>query len=265
MYIIIIVGLILFIIIYLYIGINSYQEYMPYKLCLISQFKNEGMGLKTWIDHYIWQGVEHFYLLDDESTDNSYEILKPYIEDGIVTYKYIIGNHNQTGNYRDFVKSENITQKTEWLISCDLDEFFYGYPNKLIDTLDDYADYDIIYSNWLMFGSDGLKEQPEDIRKSILYRSPELHELTKYIFKPSKLNNIDQLQIHWIDNMDNKIIVNDKIRLNHYPIQSVEYFTKVKINRGDADTTNNVRDMNYFKRYDEGKTYKDMDLVNLLL
>ena len=30
-------------------------------------------------------GVQHFYLVDDESTDNPKPILDPYIEEGLVT------------------------------------------------------------------------------------------------------------------------------------------------------------------------------------
>jgi len=66
--------------------------------------------------------------------------------------------------------------------------------------------------------------------------------------------------------MNNKIIVNDKIRLNHYPIQSLDFFTKVKMTRGDATSTvvDNIRDMNYFNNYNDNMTYKDTDLADLI-
>jgi hypothetical protein len=262
---------IIIILLSLIINCNSIENFenntnFQYKLCVYSQFKNEGMVIKTWLDHYIWQGVEHFYLVDNGSDDNSYEVIRPYIEKGLITYYNLPEKHKQVPNYKQIVETAELKNTTKWLISCDIDEFFYGYPNKLIYTIDDFDNYDIVYSNWRMFGSDGLENQPEDIRKSIIYRSPELHKLTKYIFKPSKLDNYDQLEIHWVDNMDNKIIENEKIRLNHYPIQSLEYFTKVKMSRGAADGAihENVRNMDYFREYDKGKTYKDTDLQELL-
>ena len=50
-----------------------------YYLTLMAIFKNETFNLKIWLDHYIWQGVQHFYLIDNGSTDNPLEILNDYI------------------------------------------------------------------------------------------------------------------------------------------------------------------------------------------
>jgi hypothetical protein len=237
------------------------------KISLLAQMKNETMNLKVWIDHYVWQGIEKIYLIDNGSTDNPLKILKPYIDNGIVFYISLPEKHKQVEHYKKVIMDQEIINKTEWLIICDLDEFFYGYPNKLIDTINEYKDYDIIYSNWLMFGSDGLVEHPPDIRKSILWRDEKIHQNTKYIIKTDKLKNIEDIDIHEIHNITNKIIVNDKIRLNHYPIQSLDFFTKVKMTRGDATSNivENVRDMKYFNKYNENMNYKDTDLANLII
>jgi len=236
------------------------------KISLLAQMKNETMNLKVWIDHYLWQGVEKIYLIDNGSTDEPLKILKPYIDKGIVFYVNLPEKHKQVEHYKQVIKDEDLMNKTEWLIICDLDEFLYGYPNKLIDTIDEYKEYDIIYSNWLMFGSDGLLDHPADIRKSIVWRDKITHENTKYIIKLNKLQNINDIDIHKINNITNKIIVNDKIRLNHYPIQSLDFFTKVKMTRGDAtsNVVDNVRDMNYFNKYNENMNHKDTDLADLI-
>ena len=41
-----------------------------YNLSLIAIFKNESHILKEWIEHYINEGVDKFYLIDNGSTDN---------------------------------------------------------------------------------------------------------------------------------------------------------------------------------------------------
>ena len=46
--------------------------------------KDEGPYLKEWLDFHILVGIKKFFLYDNESTDNTTEILKPYIERGIV-------------------------------------------------------------------------------------------------------------------------------------------------------------------------------------
>jgi len=235
------------------------------KLSLLSMFKNETMNLKVWVDHYINQGVEKIYLIDNGSDDDPLKILNPYIDSGIVKYYYLPEKHKQEKHTRSIVEKENLSERTEWLIICDLDEFFYGFPKRLSETLDDFSKYDVVYSNWRMFGSDGLEKHPENITKSILWREPEVTRTTKYIFKPSKIKNVDNIQVHSLDNDENSITENEKIRLNHYVIQSKEYYQKVKMTRGDvaAAHADNVRDMNYFHKNDLNKTFKDEDLANL--
>ena len=238
------------------------------KICVLTQMKNETMNLKVWVEHYIWQGMDKIYIIDNGSTDDPLTILKPYIDSGKVVYYDLPEKHKQKEHYVQVIETENLRDKTEWLIICDLDEFYYGFPNRIIETIDDYSKFDIIYTNWKMFGSDGFINHPKDIRKSIVWREPEeREETTKYIFKPSKVANMStQLDIHRIDGLTNETTENEKIRLNHYPIQSIEFFTKIKMTRGDVahESYENVRDMQYFKDYDKNKTHKDTDLASLL-
>lgn len=242
---------------------NDYEN----EVSILAIFKNETMNLKTWVDHYLWQGVEKLYLIDNASTDEPLKILQPYIDRNQVVYYYLPERHKQPEHYRHVVEKENLKHKTKWLILCDLDEFYYAPSKKLRDVLlDDYDDYDIIYSNWYMFGSDGLIDHPEDIRTAITMRSPDVDGNTKCIFKPSRLQNLNDINIHGVSNIIGKSTTeNEKIRLNHYPIQSLEFYKKVKMTRGDATNVNteNIRDMNYFKKYDENKTFKDTLLKDL--
>ena len=237
---------------------------------VLSIFKNETMNLKLWIEHYLWQGIEHFYLIDNGSDDNPLNILQEYIDKGLVTYYFLPEKHKQEQHYRYVFNNEILKDKTYWLIVCDLDEFFYGVDKKLttkIKSLENYYDY--ILCNWQMFGSDGLKEQPEDIRTAITHRKSKLHINTKYIFKTAVVENSFQICIHILNSIKKRTrlrVANQLIRLNHYPIQSLEFFQKVKMTRGAADSKefDNIRDMSYFKSYDFKET-NDETLKNLVL
>ena len=55
-------------------------------VCAIA--KNEGPYFKEWIEWYLKQGVEKFYIYDNESTDCTKEVLAPYIESGVVDYTF---------------------------------------------------------------------------------------------------------------------------------------------------------------------------------
>jgi hypothetical protein len=243
-----------------------------YYLSVLSIFKNETMNLKLWLDHYLWQGVEHFYLIDNGSDDDPLTILKEYIDNGIVSYYYLPEKYKQVDHYRYIFDTENIRNKTTWLAVCDLDEFFFGVDQKLttkIKSLENYFDY--IICNWTMFGSDGLENQPTDIRTEITHCAKNLWSETKYIFKPKIIISSSQISLHNLLNISylNKSrirIANKLIRLNHYPIQSLEFFQKVKMTRGaaDSESSNNVRDMNYFKKYDYNEV-NDETLKNIIL
>jgi hypothetical protein len=244
-----------------------------HNMCVLAIFKNETMNLKVWIEHYLWQGVDKIYLIDNDSNDDPFTILQPYIDRGIVDYTFNPRKHAQPENYIDLINSKELKNNTKWLIICDLDEFFYGFPKILKETMNDFEEYDAIYSNWKMFGSCGLEKHPDDIRRAITCREPELNKHVKMIIKLQNIN-INDISIHsiknTIDTNDNSIVKyiveNDKIKLNHYPIQSLEFFTKVKMTRGAADSIHheNVRDMNYFNNYNKNTTFEDNELKNLI-
>ena len=229
-------------------------------------FKNEVMNLKMWIEHYLWQGVEHFYLIDNGSDDNPISILQEYIDKGVVTYYYRPEKHQQVQHYRYIFDNERLKEKTKWLCICDLDEFFFGTEQKLVDAIDLFDNYNVIYTNSFFYGSDNLIEHPKDIRTAILHREADIVNGTKYIFKPDYINDSSEIWIHWLVNPGtlqkkqmNEITQNNKIRLNHYRIQSFEYYSKVKMTRGDVSImqNENIRDIKYFEHYTEVATIKD--------
>jgi hypothetical protein len=53
--------------------------------------------------------------------------------------------------------------------------------------------------------------------------------------------------------------------LNHYAIQSLDWFKAVKMTRGAADSANydKIRDLTYFKRYDAPATVVDTELKDM--
>ena len=66
----------------------TYGNKLPpfkYYLTVLATFKNEGKILEEWLEHHITHGIEHFYLVNDHSTDNCMSLLAPYLENGIVT------------------------------------------------------------------------------------------------------------------------------------------------------------------------------------
>ena len=238
-------------------------------LSVLAIFKNEGRNLKLWVDHHVWQGVDHFYLIDNDSSDNPLGVLQDYIDRGVVTYYFLPQPYMQTAHYTRVFDQANLKEATFWLAVCDLDEFFFGVDKKLktkLKTMEGEVDY--LLCNWKMFGSDGHVTQPPDIRTDIVHRWKDLHPNTKYIFKPQIVRNGSNVWIHGL--MDLQVektrTENASIQLNHYPIQSLEFFQKVKMTRGDVanSAVNTIRNMGYFNAYDH-RGFCDELLKNLIL
>jgi hypothetical protein len=242
---------------------NTYK----YTLSLLIICKNEGMIIDEFVKHYQWQGVDHIYLIDNGSTDNMKDVLKPYIDEGYVSYYYLDEPHKQVAHYNTvyaYMKNE-----TKWLIVCDADEYIYNrnkdeniasYVNKL-----DSNEISSIELNWKMFGSSDYKTQPiNNIRTSFTWRQKNINSDLKSIVS-TKLTS--KILIHSHEYIKTNAINNPpELALNHYAIMSEEYFKKVKMTRGDVynKEVQNIRDMKYFEAYDHKEEYDD-ELKNLTL
>ena len=108
---------------------NRETDYV-YELSIISQFKNESTNFEEWLSHYTEQGVDHFYLIDDDSTDAYQPFLIPYQRKNMVTLVKSLGRHSQTKNYNYFF-NDMVRKQSKWIMVCDFDEFIYGANIKI--------------------------------------------------------------------------------------------------------------------------------------
>lgn len=122
-------------------------------LCLI--FKNEAPFLKEWIDYHRTIGVDHFYLYNNNSTDDYKLVLKPYIDNSIVTLIDYPGNHVQMKAYKHCF--ENFSTETNWIGFFDTDEFICPrYITDINQWLKRFSKYPSVLIYNQVFGSGGL-------------------------------------------------------------------------------------------------------------
>ena len=88
-------------------------------LAITAIAKNEAPYIREWIEFHRLVGVEKFFIYDNESTDNLKEVLKPYIESGIVEYTYFPGRCRQFPAYRDSIARNANRVKFMEIIDCD--------------------------------------------------------------------------------------------------------------------------------------------------
>jgi hypothetical protein len=221
--------------------------------------------MKEWLDHYIREGVDHFYLIDNGSTDNYEHILENY-KGRITLFHDPEKGHKVQGK----IYHRNIFplfKDTVWMLCVDLDEFMYAKHGTLKSELEkkEYENVGQIMVPWKMFGSSGYVKQPSSVIKSFLYRKklPFNCGGKKTICRTDAIEKIDG--VHWYEHMKSGYITieypipsdlseeeQNKIpfQLNHYIVQSWEWYKNTKMTRGDADSENNGRTEESFKEWD---------------
>ena len=234
--------------------------------------KNEAPYIAEWIDFHAKQGVSHFIIYDNESTDNFHEVLKPYISSGLVSYHTIKGRPRQLDAYN--MALHDYGEKFKYMGFIDTDEFVFvrnspgggGGIGSLRRFLDEFMTSHPkaggIGINWCMFGSNGHITKPEGgVIKNYTMRAEDdfpAHHAIKTICDPMKV--LSFVNVHFPDycrgfcNMSeseeiisgpgSRTISFSKIRINHYYTKSKEEYIEKK-NKGRADNMQE-RDMQAF-------------------
>ena len=132
-----------------------------YYLTVCAIFKDEAQYLSEWVSFHLSQGVEHFFLYDNLSTDGGADVLAPFIEAGLVTLKpwhVLKEDGGQGAAYRDCLQ-EHGTQSF-WIAFIDLDEFLHAVSKPLPELLQEYERYGGLFVHWQNFGSSGHITKP---------------------------------------------------------------------------------------------------------
>jgi glycosyltransferase involved in cell wall biosynthesis len=119
-------------------------------LGVLAIMKNETDVLREWIEHYRWQGVDKIFLIDNGSTDDPQRILREHIASGFIEFFSRPQPHRQAQHYRDVFRKAGIRRKVEWLVTADLDEFWFsplGDLKRGIETIRER--FDLVYANWI--------------------------------------------------------------------------------------------------------------------
>jgi hypothetical protein len=217
-----------------------------YKLSVCALFKNESHCIKEWIDHYIFHGFDHIYLLNDESDDDYNIIIKGYIERGIITLIHVKWDRYY-GRQRDIYAHYMLPLlcETEWLLMCDLDEFMWSSKTvdlkNILRDCDHLAEIQVVQT---LYGSNGHVSQPTLLvpnftkRRSCQYGTA---RTCGYKYFVNSRYPFKELNVHYAvpenpyDQKNRWLVLNDEyFTLNHYCGQSMDYFRK-KCVRSDVN------------------------------
>lgn len=107
---------------------NNKTNSKKYKISICAIFKNEAHNMKEWIEFHKIVGIQHFYMYNNFSEDNYIEVLKSYIEEGLVTLVEWPIELGQFPAYKNFY--ETYRGETNWVSFLDLDEFITPFTRK---------------------------------------------------------------------------------------------------------------------------------------
>jgi glycosyltransferase involved in cell wall biosynthesis len=227
---------------------------------IIAIFKNESTNLEEWILHYISQGVKTIYMIDNGSDDQYLPIIEKY------SYKirlFICPERYQQVKHYNYVYHHVKQEKDlpDWILVVDLDEFAYC---PKFDTINEGIkllppDVNEVTIPEQPYGSSGFVTHPRGkIVESFVYRQPE-NLSCKSLFRVSSVNE-GELGIHETQKEWARFNGKEIFRVNHYLIQSREYFQNIVMPRGDACYFFYHKGLDYFEKHDKLSTVLDTEL-----
>ena len=104
-------------------------------------------------------GIDHFYLYDNDSTDDYESVVRPFVNAGRVTLYRRPGLAQQLPVYQHCLREHR--KDARWLTILDDDEFLFpAAASNLPETFSAYESYAGVAACWLLFGSNGHRTRP---------------------------------------------------------------------------------------------------------
>ncbi len=239
------------------------------RMGLVLIVKNEARFLPEWIEYHKAVGISRFFIYDNDSTDNIKEVLKPYIEEGSVTYTWCPGKQRQFPAYTDAL--DRFRFEVKYMGFIDTDEFILpvqgdNVPDIVQALFEKNPNAGGIAASWRIFGSNGkIKDDGKPVIESFTRRAENSfwqHQHIKSICDPRK--TLYPMSAHHFFFTEGFNTVNERgavisgpydfsgenydcafLQVNHYYVKTREYWDRVKMKRGFADIAGNYED-SYF-------------------
>jgi len=195
--------------------------------------KNETENLNGWLEHYVNQGVEHFFIISNNSTDNVENFVETSLYKNMITLLFDNRDVNPYSTHNPLLHKQilcdnfyrNVKESSEWAILVDIDEFMYGKNGYTLSSYIDTIGSDIgcVYVYWNIFKPtmDSLGNIAEkfdyktsntrinlDIIENLSYDIKFASKFGKSLFRTSMLDDNKKLWIH-------KVPTNGKIVTNY--------------------------------------------------
>ena len=234
------------------------SQTFAHEMGMVAIAKNEGPYIREWIEYHKLVGFTIFYIYDNDSTDNTRQLLQPYIEHGEVAYTFFPGTARQLDAYNDAVARHK--DECRWMAFMDLDEFIM--PTEPFRPIADVVGEIVgkagkgaagVSVNWAVYGSSCFERKPAGlVTENFLNRALPTHYssyMVKTICNPRMI--ADCISPHYplykpgaysVSDSDGRRqrcwfchnVTYQRLRINHYFCKSREEYQR-KHARGLAD------------------------------
>jgi hypothetical protein len=230
--------------------------------------KNEGPYLIEWLAHHSLMGFDHFYVVNNDSSDNTWPLLQALSQTLPITcfsYATTPGIGPQLPVYEEIVRRHG--HEVEWMAFLDADEFLWPshHPDTVSDllqaTLHANPDVGALALNWATYGSSmKVAEESGLVTERFLHHAPQQHHLNHHFksiirmeafagfvcphscrLKPGyRYLHTDgtEKRDHFYAGQRNPSLSGDvcwtRFRINHYVIKSYAEYVHRKASRGRA-------------------------------
>jgi hypothetical protein len=222
------------------------------KVALFANARDES-HIKEWAAHHLLIGFDNIIIFDHKSLQPLKEVFKNFDN------RVIIIRNNADGAIKmplmnsaiEIAKKINV----DWFIYLDADEFIILHDKfkGIKQLLNIYNRADSLAVNWLMFGSNHLVNDPDNMLEMYTKSELLLNDHVKCFVRPNEAINADMPHYYNIKNPNRMYGLNGRIPpgpfnklqipfykspmyIAHYVYQSEESYTKRKINLPRDDT-----------------------------
>lgn len=158
----------------LHIPVKTRVGTPQHELAIFCIVRDEAANLAEWIDFHAAQGVGHFYIYDNDSSDGTAEVLAPYLRAGLITvlpWKHRRGYHTQACAYAHALTT--FGEDCRWMGFIDVDEFMYCPDGrKLTALLEQFSQYPALIVHRHTFGTSGHLTPQEQVIGRFTLRVP---------------------------------------------------------------------------------------------
>ena len=250
--------------------------------------KDEVRDLEEWVVFHALQGVRHFYIYDNGSTDGTQDLIERLAKTWPITHIPWVNFIDEPSPQRlAFIHAlTNFGAHYRWMMFTDPDEFVFPVSGEtVLGVLSDLDHLPTICLPWHMFGTSGHEDRPDGLviesytQRAAMPPEPDRKKLLSYktIVDPAEVAaagthrfvlkdgfimfNDRGEQMNWNDWRNPKYATAERLQLNHYFTKSREDF-EAKHRRGRVSQSGLVMPKTALARLEliESQTQEDRQI-----